>query len=60
MLVLYHRNPSAAEVLVARLRSAEAAEITDDPTLNPYWPRNGARAFRDPDGYGLVVMAADT
>jgi catechol 2,3-dioxygenase-like lactoylglutathione lyase family enzyme len=58
VLVLYHRNPSAAEVLVARLRSAEATEITDDPTLNPYWPRNGARAFRDPDGYGLIVVPA--
>jgi catechol 2,3-dioxygenase-like lactoylglutathione lyase family enzyme len=58
VLVLYHRNPSAAEDLIARLRRAEAAEITDDPTLNPYWPRNGGRAFRDPDGYGLIVLAA--
>jgi catechol 2,3-dioxygenase-like lactoylglutathione lyase family enzyme len=58
VLVLYHGNPSAAEDLVARLRRAEAAEITDDPTLNPYWPRNGARAFRDPDGYGLIVLPA--
>ena len=58
VLVLYHRNPSVAEDLVARLRRAEAAEITDDPTLNPFRPRNGARAFRDPDGYGLIVLPA--
>ena len=28
----------------------------DDPTLNPYWPRAGARCFVDPDGYRLIVV----
>jgi hypothetical protein len=58
VLVLYHRDPSVAADLVDRLRRARAVEVTDDPTLNPYWPRNGARAFRDPDGYGLIVVPA--
>ena len=55
VLVLYYRNPSAAEDLVARLRRAGAVEVGDDPTLNPYWPRHGARTFSDPDGYRLIV-----
>ncbi len=53
-LVLYHHGPAGAD-LVTRLRQAGAVELTDDATVNPYWPRNGARVFRDPDGYRLVV-----
>lgn len=58
VLVLYLSDTSVADDLVARLRAAGTAEVTDDPTLNPYWPRHGARTFRDPDGYRLVVAPA--
>ncbi len=58
VLVLYHASTSAADDLVARLRRVGTAEVTDDPTLNPYWPRHGARTFSDPDGYRLIVALA--
>jgi catechol 2,3-dioxygenase-like lactoylglutathione lyase family enzyme len=54
-LVLYQSDTSAADALVARLRRAGAVEVSDDPTLNPYWPRHGACTFSDPDGYRLIV-----
>jgi catechol 2,3-dioxygenase-like lactoylglutathione lyase family enzyme len=59
VLVLYQATTAAADDISARLRRAGAAEVTDDPTLNPYWPRNGARTFSDPDGYRLIVAPAD-
>jgi hypothetical protein len=34
-------------------------EVTDDPTLNPYWPRHGARCYLDPDDYRLIVVRTD-
>jgi catechol 2,3-dioxygenase-like lactoylglutathione lyase family enzyme len=55
VLVLYQSDTSAADDLVARLRRAGAVEVSDDPTLNPYWPRHGACTFSDPDGYRLIV-----
>jgi catechol 2,3-dioxygenase-like lactoylglutathione lyase family enzyme len=58
VLVLYQSDTSAADNLVARLRRAGAVEVSDDPTLNPYWPRHGARTFSDPDGYRLIVAPA--
>ena len=58
VLVLYHDATSAADDLVARLRRAGAVEVSNDPTLNPYWPRLGARTFSDPDGYRLIVAPA--
>ena len=58
VLVLYQSDTSAADDLVARLRRAGAAEVSNDPTLNPYWPRLGARTFSDPDGYRLIVAPA--
>ena len=54
-LVLYQSDTSAADALVARLRRAGAVEVSDDPMLNPYWPRHGACTFSDPDGYRLIV-----
>ena len=55
-LVLYHGAEGDGARLVDRLRRAGTVEITaDDPTLNPYWPRRGARAFVDPDGYHLII-----
>jgi catechol 2,3-dioxygenase-like lactoylglutathione lyase family enzyme len=58
VLVLYQSDTSAADNLVVRLRRAGAVEVSDDPTLNPYWPRHGARTFSDPDGYRLIVAPA--
>jgi hypothetical protein len=55
VLVLYHTATAAADDLVARLLRAGTIEVTDDPTLNPYWPRHGVRIFSDPDGYRLIV-----
>jgi hypothetical protein len=56
-LVLYGNGATAAADIVGRLERAAAVEVTaDDPTLNPYWPREGARCFIDPDGYRLIVV----
>lgn len=56
VLVLYCATTSDASSLVAQLRSTGVSEVADDdPTLNPYWPANGAVNFVDPDGYGLIV-----
>ena len=43
-----------------RIRRATgvSTEVTEDPTVHPQWPRNGARAVRDPDGSGLIVLPA--
>ena len=57
-LVLYHGAGTAAAELIDRLRRAGTVEVTaDDPTLNPYWPRQGARCFVDPDGYRLIIVS---
>jgi ribosomal protein S18 acetylase RimI-like enzyme len=58
-LVLYTPSHEAADELVGRLRAAGAAEVSDLPTVNPYWPRNSARVFVDPDGYRLIVAPPD-
>jgi len=47
--------PTNEDVLVLYQSDTSAA---DDPTLNPYWPRHGARTFSDPDGYRLIVSPA--
>jgi len=58
-LVLYLTEDHDVAELADRLTAAGHPEVApDDPTLNPYWPRNGARVFVDPDGYRLVVVAA--
>jgi hypothetical protein len=55
-LVLYGDGGTATDI-VARLDRAATPEITpEDPTLNPYGPREGARCFVDPDGYRLIVV----
>ena len=55
-LVLYHAPDDSGVDLVDRLRRSRTVESpTDDPMVNPYWPRNGARCFLDPDGYRLIV-----
>ena len=54
--MLYHGAAGSSAELIDRLRRAGTVEITaDDPTLNPYWPRHGARSFVDPDGYHLII-----
>jgi hypothetical protein len=56
-LVLYHGAGDAGAELIDRLRRAGTVEVAaDDPTLNPYWPRHGARSFVDPDRYRLIVV----
>lgn len=57
--------PTAEDQLVLYLGSTDevaerAASITraghdPRPTANPYWARNGAIAFVDPDGYWLIL-----
>jgi catechol 2,3-dioxygenase-like lactoylglutathione lyase family enzyme len=51
-LVLYLGSPEAVAERSSRLRGAGF-----EPVLapNPYWARNGAVCFVDPDGYGLVL-----
>ena len=58
VLVLYLSDDREVVDLADRLRAAGHDEVpSDDPTLNPYWPRAGARVFVDPDGYRLVLVA---
>jgi catechol 2,3-dioxygenase-like lactoylglutathione lyase family enzyme len=57
--------PTAEDQLVLYLGSADAvagraatlgrAGHGPTPTANPYWTRNGAIAFVDPDGYRLIL-----
>ncbi len=54
-LVLYC-DLTASTKIALRLREALVPELQSDATdLNPYWPRNGALTFVDPDGYRLIV-----
>jgi catechol 2,3-dioxygenase-like lactoylglutathione lyase family enzyme len=55
-LVLYSRDPTGLAQVAERLRAAGTVEVPpDDADLNPYWPRNGALTFVDPDGYRLIL-----
>lgn len=57
-LVLYCDEPTATTV-ATRLRSAQVPEVrADDHDLNPYWARNGAAVFVDPDGYRTIIAVA--
>ena len=56
-LVRYHGAEGGGPELVDRLRDAGTTEVmADDPALNPYWPRQGASTFVDPDGYRLIIV----
>lgn len=58
-LVLYC-DLAARTQIIDRLRMANSPEVpNDDPRLNPYWPRNGATTFVDPDGYRLIISGVD-
>ena len=55
-LVLFLADISEILLVTQRLRAEETAEVSaNDPELNPYWPRNGALTFVDPDGYRLII-----
>jgi catechol 2,3-dioxygenase-like lactoylglutathione lyase family enzyme len=56
-LVLYVAGADL-DGLLGRLRQATTEIPADDPGLNPYWPRNGAAVFVDPDGYRLIISPA--
>ena len=58
LLVLYLADGHDLVDLADRLVAGGHHEVpSDDPTLNPYWARTGARVFLDPDGYRLVLVA---
>lgn len=58
LLVLYLADGHDVVDLADRLVAGGHHEVlSDDPTLNPYWARTGARVFLDPDGYRLVLVA---
>lgn len=49
-------DPTTAATIVRRLREAFVPEVHSDAAdLNPYWPRNGASTFVDPDGNRLLI-----
>nr|WP_068008781.1 VOC family protein [Nocardia pseudobrasiliensis] len=52
-LVLYLRGVEALAVVVDRMREYGHRPVAP---ANPYWERNGAVLFEDPDGW-LVVLA---
>jgi hypothetical protein len=57
-LVLYHEDGASPRDLIERLHQSGATEVTvDDPTLNPYWARQGARCFVDPDGFRVILVS---
>jgi catechol 2,3-dioxygenase-like lactoylglutathione lyase family enzyme len=51
-LVLYLGSGERVETEAARI---SAAGFEPRPAANPYWARNGAVSFVDPDGYWLVL-----
>jgi len=51
-LVLYLGSVEALGATASRLR---AAGLEPRSPSNPYWERNGAVAFVDPDGYWLIL-----
>jgi GNAT superfamily N-acetyltransferase len=55
LLVLYLGTPDAVREVADRLGTAGVAGV---PATNPYWDRWG-RTFLDPDGYRVVLAAAD-
>jgi catechol 2,3-dioxygenase-like lactoylglutathione lyase family enzyme len=51
-LVLYL---GSAQEVADRASAIEAAGYEPRPASNPYWEREGAVAFVDPDGYWLIL-----
>ena len=49
-------EPTTAITIAERLREADVEEVPEDAAdLNPFWPRNRASTFLDPDGYRLII-----
>lgn len=55
LLVFYFDDEADQQTVARRLRDAGIDEVTLD---NPWWHRNGAVAFPDPDGWRIVLMPA--
>jgi catechol 2,3-dioxygenase-like lactoylglutathione lyase family enzyme len=53
LLVFYFGTPAQQQAVADRCRRAGAAEVDLD---NPWWHRNGAVAFLDPDSWTIVLM----
>lgn len=53
LLVFYFESAAQQQSVAARCREAGAEEVVLD---NPWWRRNGADAFLDPDGWTIVLM----
>jgi len=51
-LVLYLGSPDGVSRQAERIR---AAGFEPSDAANPYWARNGAVCFIDPDGYRLIL-----
>lgn len=55
LLVFYFDSADAQQAVATRCRGAGAEEVALD---NPWWGRNRAIAFLDPDGWTIVLMPA--
>jgi hypothetical protein len=55
-LVLYLGSDERVRHLADRIRAAGFEAVT---AANPYWERNGAVCFVDPDGYWLILSPDD-
>jgi catechol 2,3-dioxygenase-like lactoylglutathione lyase family enzyme len=53
LLVFYFNSSAQQSAVASRCRDAGAAEVALD---NPWWRRNGAMAFLDPDAWTIVLM----
>jgi catechol 2,3-dioxygenase-like lactoylglutathione lyase family enzyme len=53
LLVFYFDSPAQQQAVADRCRRAAAEEVELD---NPWWRRNGAVAFLDPDSWTIVLM----
>lgn len=53
LLVFYFNSSAEQQAVANRCRDAGAREVALD---NPWWQRNGAIAFLDPDSWTIVLM----
>jgi hypothetical protein len=53
LLVFYFNSSAQQQSVASRCRDAGAEEVALD---NPWWRRNGATAFLDPDAWTIVLM----
>ncbi|OBL01424.1 extradiol dioxygenase [Mycobacterium sp. 1245499.0] len=55
LLVFYFNSADDQQAVASRCRGAGAEQVVLD---NPWWARNGAIAFLDPDAWTIVLMPA--